>query len=300
RLVVARVDAHALGADRIVLGQEDLGYRRVLNHGADLLAAELGGRVIGVLVEQQVDIGRGEAQAAALPPLLVLAPPLLWRHRERGGLAALHHEADARLARLAPEVGVARLHLSLEVRVEGRVARWGAEVRRALEDEQVRGLSRDDRDRLDGRGAGADHPDPLAAEVDALVRPASRVIRGTPEALPARKLRYLGRGQATGRHDAEARRHAVAVVRRDGPAPAGLVEGRYRHPRSDLDVAPQVEAIGDVIDVGQDLRLRGVPLAPLPLLLQLVRERVRIVHALDVASRAWVAIPVPGAANAEL
>ena len=83
-----------------------------------------------------------------------------------------------------------------------------------------------------------------------------------------------------------------------GPPPGGLVEGRRRHARRELDVAPQVEAVGDVVDVGEDLRLGGVPLAPLPLLLQLVRERVRVVHALDVAARARVAVPVPGAADA--
>src|SRR5439155_8822172 len=102
--------------------------------------------------EQQVHVRRGKAEAAAVPALLVFAPPFLGCHRERGGLAALYHEADARLARLAPEVGVACLHLSLEVRVQRRVAGGHAEVRRALEDEQARGLLRNDRDRLDGGG----------------------------------------------------------------------------------------------------------------------------------------------------
>src|SRR5438128_1727054 len=199
---------------------------------------------------------------------------------------------------LSSTYAASRVRRPLQVRGERSVAGRDAEVRRALEDEQVRRLLGDEWDRLDGRGAGADHPDPLAAEVGTLMRPASRVIRGTPEAFPPRELRHLSRRQTPGRHDAEARRHAIAAVGRDGPSPAGLVEGRSGHPGRDLDVAPQVEAVGDVIDVGQNLRLGGVPLAPLPFLLQLVRERVRIVHALDVAARARVAIPVPGAADA--
>ena len=66
----------------------------------------------------------------------------------------------------------------------------------------------------------------------------------------------------------------------------------------ELDVAAQVEAVGDVVDVAQDLRLGGVALGPVPLLLELVGERVRVVQALDVAARARVAVPVPGAADA--
>src|SRR5262249_41401174 len=151
----------------------------------------------------------GEAQAAAEPALLVLPPPLLGRHRERRGLAALHHEADTRLARLAPELGVALLHLSLELRVERGVARGHAEVRRALEDEQVRGISSDDRNRLDGRGAGADPPDPLAGEIDAVVRPATGVIGLATERVAPREPRHLRGRETAGRHDAEARRHAI-------------------------------------------------------------------------------------------
>ena len=62
--------------------------------------------------------------------------------------------------------------------------------------------------------------------------------------------------------------------------------------------AAQVEPVRHVVDVLQNFRLGGVPLGPVPFLLELVRERVRVVHALDVAARARVAVPVPGAADA--
>ncbi len=66
----------------------------------------------------------------------------------------------------------------------------------------------------------------------------------------------------------------------------------------ELDVATQVEAVGDVVGVLQDLGLGRVALGPVPLLLELVGELVRVLHALDVAARAGVAVPVPGAADA--
>src|SRR5207253_5109592 len=68
--------------------------------------------------------------------------------------------------------------------------------------------------------------------------------------------------------------------------------------RLELDVAAQVEAIRNVIEVAEDLRLRCVPLRPLPLLLKLVGELVGILHALDVAACAGVAVPEPGPADA--
>ncbi|MEJ7720541.1 MAG: hypothetical protein WKF58_08890 [Ilumatobacteraceae bacterium] len=69
------------------------------------------------------------------------------------------------------------------------------------------------------------------------------------------------------------------------------------HLRVELDVPAEIEPVGDVVGVAQDLGLRGVALAPLPLLLQVVVERVRVVHALDVAAGAGIAVPVPGAAD---
>src|SRR5690242_17305846 len=62
-------------------------------------------------------------------------------------------------------------------------------------------------------------------------------------------------------------------------------------------VAPQIEAVGDVSQVSQDLRLGGEAFGPLPALLQSFVERVGIVHTFDVAARARVAVPVPGAAH---
>lgn len=63
-------------------------------------------------------------------------------------------------------------------------------------------------------------------------------------------------------------------------------------------VAPlQIEAVGHVIDIGQDLRLRGETLGPGPTLLQLLIERVGVVDALHIAACARIAVPEPGAAD---
>ena len=95
----------------------------------------------------------------------------------------------------------------------------------------------------------------------------------------------------------------LAVTRAPSPVsitqrPAASSKARRLHARVELDVAAQVEAVGDVVGVAQDLGLGGVALAPLPLLLQLVGELVGVLHALDVAARARIAVPVPGAADA--
>ena len=90
----------------------------------------------------------------------------------------------------------------------------------------------------------------------------------------------------------------VAAVRLDLPAVRRLVEACRGHPRVELNVAAEIEAVGDVLDVPQDLGLGGIALRPAPFLLQLVGEGVGVVHALDVAAGAGIAVPIPGAADA--
>ena len=258
----------------------------------------LGGGVVGLLAREEVRVRRGEAEAATLPAHLVLALPLLGGYRQRGLAVDGDDEADARLASLAAELRVVGLHPALVVRVQRCVPRGHAEVRRALEHHQGGGLAGDDRDRLDRGGAGADDADALAGEVHLRVRPVAGVIGRAREALQTREGRDPGGRQTSGRHDAEAGRHAVAAIRLDLPPVRRLVEARRGHPRLELNVAPEIEAVGDVLDVPQDLGLGGVPLRPVPFLLELVGEGIGVVHALDIAAGAGVAVPVPGAADA--
>ena len=162
----------------------------------------------------------------------------------------------------------------------------------------MRRLLRDDGDGLDGGRSRADDAEPLSREIHALVRPAPGVIPLAAEGLDTLEGRDLEIGETAGGHDAVARGHDVALVGAHRPAARRLVEVRRDNLRLEFNVALEVEAVGHVVGVFQDLGLRGVALRPLPLLLELGRERVRVVHALDVAARAGIAVPVPGAADA--
>src|SRR5205823_1918386 len=76
-----------------------------------------------------------------------------------------------------------------------------------------------------------------------------------------------------------------------------LVVGRCGHARVESDHPPEIEAVGNMVQVAKDLGLPGISLRPLPLLLELGRERERIVHARHVAPRARIAVPVPRATD---
>ena len=104
--------------------------------------------------------------------------------------------------------------------------------------------------------------------------------------------------QAAGSEHDEFRHHCLAVGSRDRPHAGRFVERGAFDAGVELDVGPQVETIRDVVGVFQNLRLRRVALAPVPFLLQLFGERIGILHALDVAARAGIAVPVPRAADA--
>src|SRR5208282_4547528 len=117
------------------------------------------------------------------------------------------------------------------------------------------------------------------------------------EALQTREARRPRCRKIARRHDTEARDRGVPFVGPDGPCVCLAVEDRLFDPGVELNVAPEVEAVSHMVDVTQDLRLRAVALGPMPFLLQLVREGIRVLHAFDVAATPRVAVPVPGAAN---
>src|SRR5262249_45445241 len=76
------------------------------------------------------------------------------------------------------------------------------------------------------------------------------------------------------------------------------IESRRCNAGVESDIAPQVEAVGNVVGIGEDFRLGRVFLRPVPFLIQLLRKGKRVLHAFDVATRAGIAIPVPGATDA--
>ena len=76
-----------------------------------------------------------------------------------------------------------------------------------------------------------------------------------------------------------------------------LIVVRGGHAGVEADVTLEVEAVGDVVEVAQDLRRPGIALRPFPLARQLFGERVTVGVAFRIASRTGVAVPVPGAAD---
>ena len=94
-------------------------------------------------------------------------------------------------------------------------------------------------------------------------------------------------------------RAAVAIPRRRLNLPLPSPSNRAPTTVGGERVVPrQIEAVRDVLQIGQDLGLRREALRPRPAALQVVVERVGIVDTFDIAARARIAIPVPRASDA--
>ena len=80
-LIVAGIEAQALGTDGMIIGAEQLGHSRILDDAADLLAHELGGRLVGLFIDKEIAVAGQEADGASvLPePLIINAPFLVGR-----------------------------------------------------------------------------------------------------------------------------------------------------------------------------------------------------------------------------
>ena len=282
----------------IVLRRQQVRGGRIVHDLADLVADELRRGVVGALLEDQVVERRHEAGAALRPAFLENAPPFVGRHFQSRLVVQTVQDARALHARLQPQRRIVGLPALCIVRLHRAVARRDAVVRRALEHGQLRRLFGDHRDRLDGRGSGADHADAQPGEIDAFMRPMSGVVGLAAETVPAGEIRQPRIGQAAGRHDAEPRLHPVAAVGADVPEIRRLIEARLGDAGLEMHVAAQVQPVGDVVGIAQDFWLGGKQFAPVPFLLQLRIECVGILHALDVAAGARIAVPVPGAADA--
>ena len=130
------------------------------------------------------------------------------------------------------------------------------------------------------------------------MRPQAGVVPLALEVLDALEVGHARRREIARRHHAVARADLLAAIGLERPFAGLAVEQRRHDAGVELHVAAQVEAVGDVVDVFQDLGLGAVALRPLPFLLQLVGEAVGIFEALHVAARAGIAVPEPGAADA--
>ena len=296
-LEVIGIDTEPLAAEYVLRAQQ-FGGRGILDDAADLLPCEFGDGVVSRLFEQEVAIGAEKGKSAALPRRLILLPALLRARLQRRLGIEREIETGRTCARLRTQFRIMRLGF-LQIFCRQRlVPRRHRPGRGALEHGELRCLLRDNRYRLNRGRAGADDANAQAGEVDALVRPFAGVIDRPAEVVHAREGRAVRRRQTANRHDAEFCRDPVAAIGLDQPAIGILVERCRRDAGIEHDLAAQVEAVGDVVGVSEDFRLRRILLRPVPFLVQFLREREGILQALDVASGAGIAIPVPRSANA--
>ncbi len=191
-----------------------------------------------------------------------------------------------------------------ELRVVGSVASLTDGGRSALEDIDVLGCLRQGREALDAGRSGADEPDDLVTELGErlaratsgdLVVPPSRVERRSPELLHPGDGGELEEVEDPHGQHVVAAREVVAAIRADPPPGGVLVPLRPGHARVEQRIGHEVEPVGDRLQVQPDLLTERVPmLGDVPELLQ-HRE---VDGGLDVAHHPWVAVPVPGAADA--
>ncbi len=152
-------------------------------------------------------------------------------------------------------------------------------------------------DGLYARRAGTDHRDALTLEANRFLRPVMGVAGLATERLDAGDGRH-GRGREhADSGDQQASRVAPAVLQDDVPAARVLLVVCSGHPALELDVAAQIELVGDIVEIALGLRLAREVLLPIPLLQQFRRKGVAVGPAFGIEARAGIAVPVPGAAD---
>src|SRR4051812_2922143 len=100
------------------------------------------------------------------------------------------------------------------------------------------------------------------------MRPVRGVQNLALEPLAAGNVRWFDVGEATRGRDHEPRGQLVAVTRLDGPEIGRVIEGRLRHGSGEAEMLTQVEPVGDMAEIAEDLRLLGIAQAPRPILRQ--------------------------------
>jgi hypothetical protein len=166
-----------------------------------------------------------------------------------------------------------------------------------LEHGQVFGLLCDLRNRLDRGRTGANDSDPLGGEVDTVMRPLAGVVALALECLQALERRHVGGGKRADGSNDKAGGDNVALFGADCPKFVDVVEDGLDDAFAKLNVGLEVEAFSAVIEIAQNLVLLGIALGPVPLLRQVLVERIAVDLTVGIATCAWIAIPVPGAAD---
>src|SRR5205085_3453804 len=249
-LVVAALERHPASAEAVIGRDQLLRDGRILHALPDLPAHELGDGGVGLLVDQHVaEVAHPDAEAGLAVELREEGLALLGAHLEGLARIGVVDEAAERLAAARKNLWIRGLDASLGGRVDRAVVKRRAPVRGALEHREVADRLGDLVDRLHRSRAGADHRDALALEADGLVRPPARVVRLSAEALDARDRGHGGRREGPDGGDQEPGSRSPTVLALDLPLAGGLVVDRGPDAAAELDVAAQIELVGDEVAV---------------------------------------------------
>ena len=181
-------------------------------------------------------------------------------------------------------------HLAVKFRVRRRP------LRRALNDSEGSDLVRNGRDDLHCAHAVTDHDDALVFQVDAAFRPACRMRALAAETVDPGNVRILRFVEGADRADQSVCAQGFALAVRQSqvgyPARRVFIEAGLEHFSAKKNVAPDVERIGNMVQVRVDLVPAREVLGPL------VRcERKRVEMTRDVARRARIVILQPDTAD---
>ena len=151
--VVVGIEAGTLGTERMVVRGQRFGRLRILDDVADLLADQVGEQRVATEVDALVgpELGQDVDEIAGGPGLLEPLAPF--------GVAQLPAhcrllrigDARERPARLLAVAGAVAFQQAAAVRRRSTIVGGQGEVRRALENGELRRLFREQRDRLDPR-----------------------------------------------------------------------------------------------------------------------------------------------------
>ena len=268
--VVARLAGNPLGRERMVLWNQFFRYRRVFDTLPNFLPHEFA----EVLVRRPgnhdiLKIAQEFLEAGLRPEPLIEFEPLFLGNlhcRTRVGLmdkSVRGFPADPKYLRIL------RLQLAHGFRIDRSIAQRQAIVCRALKDREVFYVLGDRGDKLHTGSSRADNAYPLAREIHSCLRPPAGMAPLAFETVEAREFWNIVRRKKSHRGDEELSPKLLAGIGVNGPMVGAAVVDRRLDPGRQLNVAAQIEFVGDEIEVALCVGLRGIAFFPIPFLQQL-------------------------------
>src|SRR4029079_19194885 len=212
-LIIERLQRQPPRAKTVILRNQFFGDRLVFHPLAELARHEIADRRVCLAVGlDSAEIALPDAEAALAIEFFVERLALRVGNLERAARVRRMQEAGEVFLAAGEHLGIAGLDLFLRLRVDLAVVQRRAPVRRALEHGEMADVPGDGLDGLHAGGAGADHGDALALEVDGFMRPARGVERFALETVAALDARQCRGRRRTNPWNQEARTKDAATV----------------------------------------------------------------------------------------